>query len=341
VHKFVRELLTEWRRLELPFADQAIVVAVSGGADSVSLLLALDQLKTRKKLKLRVVAALFDHKLRPESSGTDLEFVRDLTVTRKIELAVGAWDHQRGGNLEQEARRARYDFLKRTAANVDARFIVTGHTMNDQAETVLMNLIRGSGIDGLGGMRVFRNLETERHAVQGETPMLPFPDDSLQVVRPLMRWARRSDTENFCSEMDVKFCLDPMNEDVTFRRVWIRKVLIPMLAEVNPKIVETLSRTSILLQQAPAVETETASATDVNLHLATLRNMSQPELYSALRGWLRTKRGNLRGIKLVHLEAVEQLINSRKSGKVVELPRGIRISRQDGELVYDEIKVDK
>jgi tRNA(Ile)-lysidine synthase len=340
VHKFVRELLTEWRRLELPFADEAIIVAVSGGADSVSLLLALDQLKTREKLKLRIVAAHFDHKLRPESSGTDLEFVRELTVTRKIELAVGSWEHQRGGNLEQEARRVRYDFLKRTAANVDARFIVTGHTMNDQAETVLMNLIRGSGIDGLGGMRVFRSLETERDAGPGETPMLPFPDDSLQVVRPLMRWARRSDTENFCSEMDVKYCLDPMNEDVTFRRVWIRKVLIPMLAEVNPKIVETLSRTSMLLQQAPAVETVSASPT-VNLRLATLRNMSQPELYSAVRGWLRTKRGNLRGIKLVHLEAVEQLIKSRKSGKVVELPRGIRISRQDGELVYDEIRVDK
>ncbi len=341
MHRFVRELLTEWRRLELPFSKEAIVVAVSGGADSVSLLLALHQLKNREKLKLRIIAAHFDHKLRPESSGTDLEFVRELTVSRKIELAVGTWDHQRGGNLEQEARRARYDFLKHTAANVDARYIVTGHTMNDQAETVLMNLIRGSGVNGLGGMRVFRSLETERASGPGETPMLPFPDDSLQVVRPLMRWARRSDTEHFCSEMDAKFCLDPMNEDLTFRRVWVRKVLIPMLAEVNPRIVETLCRTSILLQQLPVAEATIPSADAANLRLAGLRKMPQAELYSVIRDWLRTKRGNLRGIKLVHLEAIEQLIGSRKSGKTVELPRGIRISRKYGELIYDEIKVDK
>ena len=89
MNQFVRNLITEWRRLDLPFGGSAIVVGTSGGADSVSLLIALDDLIKRKKLTHRLIAAHFNHRLRDGASDADENFVRSLTTDRKIELAVG------------------------------------------------------------------------------------------------------------------------------------------------------------------------------------------------------------------------------------------------------------
>ncbi len=332
-------MITEWRRLGLPVKDAAVVVAVSGGADSVALLLSIDELRKKKKLDLRIVAAHFDHKLRGDSV-TDLEFVKALTKTRKIELAHGEWKDHAKGNVEQEARRARYRFLKVTAKNVKASFILTGHTMNDQAETVLMNLIRSSGPDGLSGMMPLKPLAVEIANTDKQEPMLPFAEPMLQLARPMLGWATRSDTENFCRENSVEFCLDPMNEDLTFRRVWIRKTLIPLLEEVNPKIVSALCRTAELLR-IEAGTTARAEPDTNGLKLKDLRQMEENARLSAIRAWLKEKRGNLRGLQLVHIQAISDLADSRKSGRVAELPGGGRVVKQSGSLVFSRIKVEK
>src|SRR5437764_1169104 len=191
MHPYVRQLITEWRRLELPFEGQTVVVAVSGGADSVSLLLGFNELQTSAKLRHRLVAAHFNHKLRrPESDG-DEQFVRELTGGLGIELAIGSGNVSMDGNMEQNARHARYDFLRTTAANVDAFAVLTGHTINDQAETLLMNLIRGSGPEGLSGMKPIRPLPAEQTvsaSVQDQQP-------NTMLVRPLLTWAKRIQTE--------------------------------------------------------------------------------------------------------------------------------------------------
>lgn len=338
VHDFVRNLITEWRRLELPFAGGTIVIAVSGGADSVSLLLGVDELRKLKKLDLRVAAAHFDHRLRPES-GSDLEFVRELAKERKFELAHGEWRRQPGGNLEQTARAARYDFLLATAERLNASHVLTAHTMNDQAETVLMNLIRGSGPGGLGGIRVTRQLVEENGSRGGEErdesdPLLPFSSTPVLLARPLVRWAKRRDTENFCLEKGVDFTSDPMNEDLNFRRVWVRKALIPMLQEANPKIVETLCRTAELLREPespppPEVQQRPAGALD----LKHLRTLPKSDLLPILRDWIRLRRGSLRGVGMKHVEAVADLIRSAKSGRVAELPGGSAV-KHDGRLEW-------
>lgn len=352
MHQFVRNLITEWRRLGLPFSGETIVVAVSGGADSVSLLLALDDLKKHGKLDLRIVAAHFDHKLRPETSGSDLDYVRELTVARHIELAAGEWKRATTGNLEQDARQARYAFLDKTAESVKARFILTGHTMNDQAETVLMNLIRGSGPDGLGGMRAIRQTQAEtEHQSDSVEPMLPFPTPVASVARPMLRWAKRGDTEGFCRENKVEFSLDPMNEDTTFRRVWIRKVLLPMFEEVNPKIVDSLCRTAELLQHrsvppaSASGEVSTGEQPNLDLNrsfipLKELKKLESAELRDSLRSWIKANRGNLRGLQLKHIEAIERLIHSRKSGKNAELPGKAVVVKGGGQLVYSKLGVD-
>ena len=342
VHSFVRNLITEWRRLELPFADATIVLAVSGGADSVSLLLGVDDLRKRKKLDLRIVAAHFDHRLRHDSRS-DLEFVRELARTHKFELAHGEWRRSSSGNLEQSARAARDEFLLETAENLSASHVLTAHTMNDQAETVLMNLIRGSGLDGLGGMHPIRELRYELEApAQTEDTYLPLPEHAVKLARPLMRWAKRRDTEGFCRESGVDYTSDPMNEDLNFRRVWVRKVLIPMLQEANPKIVETLCRTAELLR-SPAVATppppEVREHPTGSLDLKHLRTLGKTDLYPVLRDWIRLRRGNLRGIGLKHVEAVADLIRSTKSGRVAELPGG-SVVKHEGRLEWSPKKAE-
>lgn len=318
----------------MPFAGEAIVVAVSGGADSMSLLLAISDLLKRKKLDLRIVAAHFDHRIRPDSDH-DLEFVGEFARSHDIEMSHGSWESTSHGNLEQNARNARYEFLKSAAASVNAGLVLTAHTMNDQAETFLMNLIRGAGPDGLSGMKPKRTIAAE---TTGDEPYLPFA--GITVVRPLMRWAKRRDTENLCLEHDIDFRRDPMNEDLNFRRIWVRKVLIPMMEEANPKMVESLCRTAELMkgERQPAVEPphEMGSSLDPK-HLRTL---DKSDLFPVLRDWIKLNRGSLRGIGTKHVESIYALIHSRKSGRIAELPGGDAV-KHDGLLSWNPRKSEK
>jgi tRNA(Ile)-lysidine synthase len=340
MHSFVRSLITEWRRLTLPCDGEAVVVGVSGGADSVSLLLALDELRQTKKLDIRLVAAHFNHHLRGPESDADEEFVRQLTVERKIELSVGHAKQLGPGNTEQNARNARYQFLHRTAENVGAAAIATGHTMNDQAETFLMNLIRGSGVDGLCGMRAVRLAGDvpppsadgcEPHdAEEDEHGPLLFTTSRL-LVRPLLTWAKRRDTEGYCHSLGVEYRYDTMNEDTAFRRVRIRKILLPLLHDFNPRIIETLASTAMLMQSLPDLP---SANTGRELKVSDLVEIERHQVGETIRSWLSKQRGSTRSLQLKHIEAVERLVFSGKSGRVVELPGG-RVTKSKGRLVYD------
>jgi len=210
MHKFVRSLLTEWRKLGLPFSDETFVVAVSGGADSVSLALALNELERLGKLNLRFVIAHFNHNLRGEESDEDERFIRNFAENFDFELTCGKIQNPESkienqiGNLEQNARLARYDFLRQTAENLRAFGILTAHTLNDQAETFLLNLIRGSGLEGLGGIKTIRDFELQIPDSDNEDLLLKSEIQNLKskilLVRPLLKWARREATENFCRE---------------------------------------------------------------------------------------------------------------------------------------------
>jgi tRNA(Ile)-lysidine synthetase, N-terminal domain len=346
MQNFIRNLITEWRRLELPFSGEAIVVAVSGGADSLSLILALNELKKLKKLDHRFIVAHFNHMLRADASNSDEDFVRRLAVEQGLGLATVRGHISKKGNLEQNARNARYEFLTRTAENAKAFAVLTGHTVNDQAETFLLNLIRGSGPDGLSGIRPIRELSdsetgglgvTKNEGINGR--FLPLSPSPLLFVRPLLTWAKRKDTENFCREMGVEYCSDTMNEDLSFKRVRIRKLLIPMLEEFNPKIVETLAKTASLINERAGGKE--ASEIGDELKLSELRLVPKSELYERLRTWIGQQRGNLRGIEMKHIEAIERLIQSRKSGKMAELPGRKAVVKHGGILRFEDLKVEK
>lgn len=326
--KFVRNLISEWRRLGLRVSGESIVVAVSGGADSVSLLLALLDLKRRKKLDHRIIAAHFNHNLRPES-GTDEAFVKALADENAIEFICGRMPRLQKGNLEDFARRERYKFLRATAEKEKAFAALTGHTKNDQAETFLMNLIRGSGPAGLGAMQPVRKLEIGLGSKES---------GGILLVRPLLSWATRIETEAFCAACGISYRTDSMNEDLRFTRVRVRRELIPKLAEYNPKIIEVLARTAEMLA---GLESEAQGELSESLPIRDLKELTKPVLYRRIRSWLRLRRGDLRRLEVKHIQSIERLIHSRKSGKIVELPGSQRIIKQNGQLVFDQIKVEK
>lgn len=332
MHKFARNLLSEWRKLKLPVENENIIVAVSGGADSVSLLLAVADLRERKKLNLNFIVAHFNHDLRGAESLDDAKFVEDLATNLKLTF-IGSIQNPKSkiqsqtGNLEQSARIARYEFLSESARNYGAFAVLTAHTLNDQAETFLLNLIRGSGAAGLGAMCVVRKLNENEETL---------------LVRPLLSWAKRADTENFALEKGCEFRIDAMNENTKFSRVQIRKNLIPLLAaDYNPKIIERLAKTAFLLQeengQSPVVNYQLS----VNPSVQDLKNLAKGELYDFLRKWMKQQRGNLRRLESRHFEAIERLVNSRKSGRTIELPGGEIVIKRHGKLVFEKTKVEK
>jgi tRNA(Ile)-lysidine synthase len=340
--RFSRLLLAEWRKLRLPI-DEPLIIAVSGGADSTALLLALDELKRSNKISAQLFAAHLDHGLRPNSKK-DAAWVTQLAKglghsavvshAKVREIADANKD-----NLEQVARKLRYDFLERTAKRKKAQFVLTGHTMDDQAETVLLRLMRGSAALGLGGIDGIR----------------PLSED-VGLVRPLL-WARREDTENYCRERRQEFLLDEMNSDETYARVKVRKQLLPLMQSFNARVVEAISRSATLLREDSnelhenAAELLKKAVTENNVGAGKTKHHSlDVQVLSAapsglrrraLRQWIRDARGDARRLEMVHLVAVERLLEGTAGGRVVELPGGARVRRLRGRLEVEPGQVQQ
>jgi len=334
LNQFARLLFAEWRRLKLPIAGETLVVAVSGGADSTALLLAIEELKTNNKLHTDICVAHLDHRLR-KSSAKDANWVADLAAKLGYRSVIGrskvAEDARAASdNLEQAAREARYAFLQKTAKRVAANYVLTGHTMDDQAETVLLRLMRGSAGAGLSGMQAIRPLTR---------------DSSIKLARPLL-WARRLDTEDYCRLRRVQFLSDEMNDDEKFARVKVRKQLLPLMQSFNNRIVEALSRTAAQLREDGAVLSNSSEAllqralieSETKTPVLDVKVLSEapPALRRrALRQWISEARGGMRRLEMVHLSAVENLLEGTAGGRVVELPSGGRVRRRQNRLEFE------
>ena len=310
-------------------------MAVSGGADSTALLLGLDELIQARKLSLTLTVAHLDHGLR-KVSKQDATWVKALAdklgypvVVRRVD--VGKLAAKTGDNLEQAARRARYNFLKTTAKKEHAQLILTAHTLDDQAETVLLRLLRGSAAEGLSGIESLRPLE---------------PHSNIKLGRPLVSWARRSDVEEYCRSRGIKFLEDEMNQDESLSRVRVRKQLLPLMQSFNNKIVDALSRTAGLLREdadALSLEAERLLATaseqkkgnanvGSSLNVTVLAAAPPAVRRRALRLWLERERGHLRRLEMVHLVAIDRLLSGSQSGRVAQLPDGASVTRKRGWL---------
>jgi tRNA(Ile)-lysidine synthase len=214
---------------------EPIIVGVSGGPDSTALLRLLATL--RSEFRLRITAAHFDHRLRSrEEARSDRESVERLCRSLRVPLVTGAGDVKRrskkeGESIEEAARNLRYRFLGREAKRAGATAVVVGHTQDDRAETVLLHLIRGSGLDGLAAM----------------PPRSPWPfGDGPEVARPLLNITRR-EVERYCEDLGLEPRRDPTNDLPVATRNRLRSELMPVLRSFNPKAAEALARLADLV----------------------------------------------------------------------------------------------
>jgi tRNA(Ile)-lysidine synthase len=227
----VRRRLVRLKRLGI---GPRVVVAVSGGGDSVALLRLLHEASPRLGWVLTV--AHLNHGARGEAADSDAGFVADLAVELGLSSEIGQWRPSRAAHFESDARRARYDWLREIALRHDANAVAVGHTRDDQAETVLHRLLRGTGLRGLAGMPTRRRL-----------------GGGVMLVRPLLDESR-DELHAYLHALGQTYRVDATNADTTRTRSRIRHDLLPKLAaEYNPRIVEALTRLSRLSGQSEGV----------------------------------------------------------------------------------------
>lgn len=207
-----------------------VIVALSGGPDSTALLVVLSRL--RNKLGLRLTAAHFDHRLRSRKEAADDEaFCEALCRSLDVPLVTGRGDVKRRARtnaetIEEAARNLRYRFLGQVATKHNATAVAVGHTMDDRAETVMLNIVRGAGLDGLAAM----------------PPRAPWPfGRGPEITRPLLELSRK-DTERYCRESGIEPRHDPTNDLPIATRNRMRSELMPVLRSFNPRSAEALAR---------------------------------------------------------------------------------------------------
>jgi len=273
-----------------------LVVAVSGGADSTALLLLLSDLAPQLGLDLHV--AHFDHRMRPRESAKDAQFVADLAQSRGATIRIGRAEQP--PKSEDDARALRYAFLRRAARDVGAARIATGHTRDDQAETVLLHATRGSGLAGLAGMR-------------------PLRDD---IVRPLLAISR-ADTERLCREAKIEPRTDRSNTDLKYARNRIRRRVLPELERINPQARAALAR---LADAAAGAADATHVAAERSLDGATTAaGIALDRLDAGVRddalamAWARATG---RSLAARHRAALAALASSRDGSAALDLPGG-------------------
>jgi tRNA(Ile)-lysidine synthase len=308
-----------------------LVAAVSGGPDSVALLTVL--LRLSSALTIKVVAAHVNHRLRGPESNRDQAFVTELCRRLKTELVcqeLESLDGKSPGNLEDKARRRRYDFLCQLAQQ-QAALLATGHSLNDQAETYLLKLLRGAGPAGLSGILIRRSHPRISDSVGTDTT----------VVRPLLE-VSREEILAYLERNNQEYILDSSNLLLNYDRNWVRHQLMPLLEDrfgsslsgtlarnsgLFAEIEEYLEEESAQLLAAAGEEIEQGFAID----LSSLQKAPVILQKQALRQAIRKVKGNLLNISQNHVIALLDL-GRTTSGKQLHLPEGLRVVKEFGSL---------
>ena len=278
-----------------------VICAVSGGADSMALLFAL-YLK-REEFGIRLEAAHFNHRLRGEESDGDESFVREFCEGYAIPLHVGRENVVAGKKgLEAAARDARYRFF----ASLDGK-IATAHTADDNAETVLMHLVRGTGLKGLGGIA----------PVNG------------RLIRPMLNVTRQQVME-FLEEYHVSYRTDSSNETDTFLRNRLRHHVMPLLKEENPRLAEKLSAMAQRLRMDEQALAEEASF-DVLPPVSRLRQLQPAVRSRMLEQFL--KQCGVKEPEAEHIALAESLVFSDKPSARGHFPGGVTVGRSYEQLI--------
>lgn len=324
MHERLRETIARYRMME---ASDLVLVAVSGGVDSMTLLTLLDELQG--ELGITLAVAHLDHRMR-SGSADDAQFVvhhaRSLglpVIQRAID--VPSYRRKERRSPEEAARRVRYRFFQEAAREIEANVVALGHTLDDRVETFFINLLRGAGVAGLAGM-----------------PPVRF-DGDLRYVRPLIE-CTREEIERYAQERGLPYREDPTNRDLNYLRNRVRHRLLPLLLEFNPNVLGTVARASEALRKTHEYLSEEAERAfqsallsecpdEVVLDAREVRSRPEPLRSDVIRAALRRVKGDLQGIEAVHVEDVLAELEKGRSGNEVAFPEGIRAVYQDERLI--------
>jgi len=312
-------------------SGQRVIVAVSGGPDSVALFHLLVHLRQRLALSLHV--AHLDHGLRDESGG-DAAFVQSLAAQWKVPATierrdVGTICSQEGWSLEDGARRIRYQFLLETARRQSADRVALAHTADDQAETILMRLVQGTGLLGLGAIPIMRRL-----------------DDDTWIIRPFLSVWRREILAYLKAE-GLSFRTDATNDDTRFVRNRIRQELLPLLEQAyNPNVKGALaqlaeqSRTDYAFLEAAADRqwkrvAKSTSPSAVTISIDAFLRQPQPIQRLLVRKAVQSVRGDLGRFEFRHWLEAERLFQERPVGTRLDLPGGVRFIRDRARVLCE------
>ena len=328
---FEKKVLQTIQHCGLLSQGDRVLVALSGGADSVALLMALRHWCKADSSQLS--AAHINHQLRGEDSNQDEMFVRHLCDKFGIVVHIKRLHTRENAkkathNLEDFARQQRYHFLFHIAQPTNS-IVATGHNLNDQAETFLMKLIRGAGFTGLSG--IYPERENAYHS------------QFVRVVRPLLETSR-AEILAYLSRQGQPYRLDVTNEDVSLERNWVRHHLMPMVSEkLNPRVLHTVGRAARLFREmeehlveegrkalAKCIKKE---GREIRVKIPQLRCLPAILQKEVVRLAMREWKGNLKQVTFQHVEAILDL-TGKTSGRQAHLPGDLRVQREFEELCF-------
>ncbi|MHB9092636.1 MAG: tRNA lysidine(34) synthetase TilS, partial [Chloroflexota bacterium] len=311
------------------------VVGVSGGVDSVALLHALRAASSELGIALHV--AHLNHGLRGEAAEQDADFVAGLAcewgLSATVQRAdVSAYAAEHGLSLEAASRQARYGFFAEVVDVLRAHAVVAGHTADDQAETVLLHLLRGTGLAGLRGMRPTQHLRVGANGA----------GRPLNVCRPLLGTSR-AEVEAYAAQHSLAHREDSSNGDVTFTRNRIRHELLPLLETYNPGARQGIMRMAQLLDDDYQCLTQLAEMAwsdvarlqhgGVSLSLEGLRSVPVAVARLVVREAYAVVAGGLADLTAEHVEQSLSLALRGRTGALLDLPGGVVALRGYGEVL--------
>ena len=294
-------------------AGDCILVAVSGGADSLAL--AYATLIESAPLAIRAVAVTIDHQLQEKSADQATKVEKQLRAMGYQDVVVAEVKVSLESGLEAGARSARYEALQRVAIEKSAVKVLLGHTRDDQAESVLLGLARGSGTRSLSGMAIENGI----------------------YLRPLLSLTR-AQTEEACTEAGIEYWNDPHNENREFSRVRVRREVLPVMEEqIGPGIAAALARSAALLRDDADALDAIASA-EISRHNLTdlacsaLEHLPRAIRTRILRSAIYAAGAPSGSISADHIGSVEALVTSWHGQGLVSLPGGVKVERISGRL---------
>jgi tRNA(Ile)-lysidine synthase len=327
--KKIEQTVNKYHLLE---KGDRVTVALSGGADSCALLLCFVRLA--EEYCLKIVVAHFNHGLRHAQSDGDEAFCRSLAQKFALPFVTEKMPHPsipKGVSPEDYFRRERYQFLDKVAADHGSDKIALGHHLQDQAETVLLNVLRGSGLDGLKGF-------------------LPMREN--KYIRPLMEVSRR-EIKDFLKEAGVEYREDSSNASAVYLRNRVRRELIPFLKEkYNPRIEQNLVRMAEIIRRddefingyineilaSPHIQKEKDKVSFSAEYFKTLHASLGYRLFKAL---LESLAPDGKGFSSSHIQSLVDLVIKSSTGKGISLPYGLHAQKEYDRLIIKSGRMEK